>query len=233
MNTNLEIHHQALRDFSTRYLALLENEYSSINLTNIKDPDEFYLKQIIDSIYPFVAIERMNSNLMQANYIVDIGFGGGFPILPLAILFPDKKFIGIEARSKKVKVVGEISDKLGINNVTFYHSRLEDIIFDEGDVLLTLKAVGKADSLLDKIYVKTEGPCDFSVSFLKGPGYSSNEAFYGNGLWDLEYDEEFQLNDELTKEQILRRILLFKLTGETSKKSKNKLVRFSQIIERF
>lgn len=222
-----------LKTFAEEYLKLLSSEYSSINLTNIKEPKEFFLKQIVDSVFPFLSFKEVMDSVEKAPFVVDVGFGGGFPILPLAVLFPDKKFVGIEARSKKVKVVGEIASLLGIKNASFYHSRIEDVLFDKEELMLTFKAVGKAESFLEKVNVKTDSACNFRVTFLKGPSYEKDEGFYGNGLWDLEFNQEYSLGEPGKGERLDRRILMFNIAGETTKKTKNKLVRFSQIIEKF
>jgi hypothetical protein len=90
-------------DFSIRYLNVLKTQLSGLNLTNILDPDEFYQKQILDSILPYQESELFKKSVKETGVVVDVGFGGGFPILPLAKLLPEVKFVGVESRRKKAE----------------------------------------------------------------------------------------------------------------------------------
>ena len=98
--------------------------------------------------------------------MLDIGFGGGFPILPMAKFKPDCSFLGIETRNKKCKVVGEMAQKLGLSNVKFLHARIENVLIDV-DCICTLKAVGKVGDFLNRINTSKK----IKVFFYKGPGF--------------------------------------------------------------
>lgn len=164
-----------MEDFSEKLHSLLTNEYSGLNLTRILDPLEFYHKQILDSFYPLELSSQFRADFEQANLIIDVGFGGGFPLLPLAFKFPNKKFVGFEARIKKVTAVAEISNQLGLNNVAVFHKRIEDILIDTQSLVI-MKAVGPIDRMLPLIRAKTAQ----RVYFYKGPNYSDeNEGFMG------------------------------------------------------
>lgn len=94
----------------------------SINLTTITDRDEFILKHYVDSI------TCANSDeFLEANSIIDVGTGGGFPGVPLAIAFPEKKFTLIDSLNKRVKIINELCSKLGIKNVKAIHGRAEEL----------------------------------------------------------------------------------------------------------
>ena len=136
-------------NFTKLYYDLLTNEYKGINLTRITDYKEFQLKQIEDSIEPIKQSNVFKDSLFENKIMLDIGFGGGFPILPIAYLHPDIKFLGIDTRSKKAKVVQEISGKLGLKNVNLHHLRLENLLIDR-NITCTLKAVGKVNDFLNK-----------------------------------------------------------------------------------
>lgn len=155
-----------MKDFSKSYYDLLVGEYKGINLTRITDYEEFYNKQILDSVEPLKHSSIFTKEIESSEIYIDIGFGGGFPILPLAHKLPNKKFLGIETRGKKVKVVGEIAQKLGLNNVSLLHERIENVLIDIPAVC-SLKAVGKVDDFLGRINC----PYRTTVFFYKGPNF--------------------------------------------------------------
>jgi 16S rRNA (guanine527-N7)-methyltransferase len=158
-------------DFSIRYLNVLKTELAGLNLTKILEPDEFYNKQILDSINPYLQSELFKKQVAKTNLVVDVGFGGGFPILPLAKLLPDVKFVGVESKRKKVDAVTLIAKELGLTNVKLVHSRLEDFLFDR-PATVTFKAVGTVKDYLS-IIQRTSN--DMSVFFYKGPNFMELE----------------------------------------------------------
>ncbi len=178
-------------DFSIRYLQVLKTKLEGLNLTNILDPDEFYNKQILDSINPYLQSERFQKSVKETGLVVDVGFGGGFPILPLAKLLPDVQFVGVESKRKKVDAVKLIADELGITNVKLVHSRLEDFLFDK-KCTVTFKAVGTIGDYLP-IINRTEG---MKVFFYKGPNFEELEGKMIEKLkksWKLEENVEIKV----------------------------------------
>jgi 16S rRNA (guanine527-N7)-methyltransferase len=158
-------------DFSIRYLNVLKTEFAGLNLTKILEPDEFYNKQILDSINPYLQSDLFKKQVAKTGLVVDVGFGGGFPILPLAKLLPDIKFVGVESKRKKVDAVTLIAKELGLTNVKLVHSRLEDFLFDR-PATVTFKAVGTVKDYLS-IIQRTSN--DMSVFFYKGPNFMELE----------------------------------------------------------
>jgi 16S rRNA (guanine527-N7)-methyltransferase len=186
-------------EFSRKYYDLLTTEFSGINLTRITDYDEFVLKQIDDSLAPLYQSEVFVSELNKTGVMVDIGFGGGFPILPMANELKDKSFIGIETRNKKVTVVTQIGKALGLDNFKLIHSRIENIIFDK-PVTCTLKAVGKVNDFLSKINSTKE----ITVFFYKGPGFyelEEDQIKLAKKKWDV--IEEKELSVKGTEKRLL------------------------------
>ena len=158
-------------DFSIRYLNVLKTQLYGLNLTNILDPDEFYQKQILDSILPYQESELFKKSVKETGVVVDVGFGGGFPILPLAKLLPEVKFVGVESRRKKAEAVTLIAKELGLKNVKLVHSRLEDFNFDRPSTI-TFKAVGTIGDYLPIIHHKFPA----KVFFYKGPSFLQLEG---------------------------------------------------------
>ena len=155
-----------MKDFAKKYLDLLTGEFSGINLTRIESPEDFYNKQILDSVMPMTESKTFRNALEKTNLLVDVGFGGGFPILPLAFKNPDVKFIGMDARAKKAQVVQKIADNLGLTNAHLKHQKLEYVDFDV-DTVITFKAVGKVSDMLPKL--RTDKT--LYVFFYKGPNF--------------------------------------------------------------
>jgi len=178
-------------DFSIRYLHVLKTKLAGLNLTNILDQDEFYHKQILDSINPYLQSDLFKSEVAKTGTIVDVGFGGGFPILPLAKLLPDVKFVGVESKRKKVDAVKLIAEELGLNNVKLVHSRLEDFYFDR-KCTITFKAVGTVSDYLPIIQRNTN---DISVFFYKGPNFLELEEKSIPKLtdWKLRDNQEIEV----------------------------------------
>lgn len=158
-----------MREFAKKYHELLTGEFGGINLTRILEFEEFYQKQILDSVSAWTNGSDLSVNLLEKKLLVDVGFGGGFPLLPLAYCFPDCCFVGLEARNKKVSVVNQIAEKLNLENVRCFHHRLENIFFDE-KCFVTLKAVGRSKDFLKLIQAGKE----LSVVFYKGPQFDQN-----------------------------------------------------------
>ncbi len=93
-----------------------------INVVSRKDIDELYLRHVLHSL----AIAKI-INFKKGCHILDVGTGGGFPGIPLAILFPDCKFHLVDSIAKKIKVVDEVKTGLGLTNIKTSHSRVEEI----------------------------------------------------------------------------------------------------------
>lgn len=93
-----------------------------INLTAIKDRDEFVVKHLVDSILCAGFPEYKNSKS-----IIDVGTGAGFPGIPLAIISPDKDFVLADSLNKRLKVINDLTDRLGIYNVETVHGRAEEL----------------------------------------------------------------------------------------------------------
>jgi len=95
---------------------------AKINVVSRKDIDELYLRHVLHSL----GIAKVIS-FKSGSKILDVGTGGGFPGIPLAILFPECQFVLVDSIAKKIKVVDAVVEVLGLTNVKTFHSRVEDI----------------------------------------------------------------------------------------------------------
>ncbi|MEE2743767.1 MAG: RsmG family class I SAM-dependent methyltransferase [Bdellovibrionota bacterium] len=160
-----------MKNFSKEYLNILKNELKGINLTRILDQDEFYYKQILDSVLPIESSELILKELNKRKIILDIGFGGGFPLLPLGYKFPSFKCIGLESKNKKVEAVRRITKLLNLKNIDVFHKRIEDVLIDV-EVVITFKAVGEVNKMLKSIRTNKS----IYVCFYKGPNFFEKEG---------------------------------------------------------
>ncbi len=113
-------------DKQLQQFAALKNLYvewnEKINVISRKDIDNFYEHHVLHSL----AIASQ-FNFPDGYKIMDIGSGGGFPGIPLAIFFPEVQFHLVDSINKKLKVINEVAAEIGLKNVTTQHTRAEDI----------------------------------------------------------------------------------------------------------
>lgn len=106
--------------------AALNNLYQDwnlkINVVSRKDIDELYIRHVLHSL-GIAKVQNFNSGAK----ILDVGTGGGFPGIPLAILFPETNFHLVDSIGKKIKVVDEVVEGLNLTNIKTTNSRVEEI----------------------------------------------------------------------------------------------------------
>ncbi|MFW6275837.1 MAG: 16S rRNA (guanine(527)-N(7))-methyltransferase RsmG [bacterium] len=114
-----------LKPHQNEQLAALKPLYTiwnnQINVISRKDMDNFYLHHVLHSM----AIAKF-IQFTEGTNIIDVGTGGGFPGIPLSILFPETKFTLLDSVGKKLKVIEAIKNELDLSNITTIHSRSED-----------------------------------------------------------------------------------------------------------
>lgn len=101
---------------------IYEEWNSRINVVSRKDFDSFYVHHVLHSL----AIARFCSFAPGAE-IIDVGCGGGFPSVPLAVLFPDSRFTAVDSIAKKIRVVDEVCAALDIRNIRTVNRRVETL----------------------------------------------------------------------------------------------------------
>ncbi len=121
--------------------SLYEEANAKVNVISRKDMDQFYVHHVLHSL-TLSAFVNWNANCK----ILDLGTGGGFPVIPLAILMPQVRFTAIDGTGKKIKVVQEVIQHLKIKNVEALHVRAED--FRGSFHFVISRAVTQLDQLI-------------------------------------------------------------------------------------
>ena len=165
---------------------------AKINVISRKDIENLYEHHVLHSLGIAKVIQ-----FCPGTSIMDLGTGGGFPGIPLAILFPDTKFHLVDSIGKKVRVATEVANAIGLKNVTFRHARAEeekgkfDFVVSRAVMPLTdlLKIIRK------NISSKQQNALPNGLICLKG-GELGNETMPVKNkttLWDLKefFEEEF------------------------------------------
>ena len=193
--TLIEHYFPDLSPLQLQQFAALEGLYQTwnaqINVISRKDTDHFYERHVLHSL----AIAKIIQFLPGAS-VLDIGTGGGFPGIPLAILFPEVQFHLVDSIGKKIKVVQEVAGHLGLQNVEASHVRAENVK-DRYDFIVS-RAVTQMPIFLTwvkgKSAKKNLHPFKNGVFYLKGGDLSEELA-------GLRYPvNEFPIADFYTEE---------------------------------
>lgn len=150
---------------------------AKINVISRKDMDSFYERHVLHSL----AIAKIVSFLADSE-VLDVGTGGGFPGVPLAILFPQTKFTLVDSIGKKIKVVEEVCKELDIKNVTAINSRAEQI--DKKFDFIVSRAVTQMPEFVKwvrgKIKKSSKHSLDNGILYLKGGDLTEELASFKN-----------------------------------------------------
>lgn len=138
-----------------------------INVVSRKDIDELYLRHVLHSL----AIAKLQPFKADAQ-IIDVGTGGGFPGIPLAILFPQTKFDLVDSIGKKIKVVNEVIQGLNLENTQSYNCRVEDLDKTNQYDFIISRAVARMDTFVKwtkgKIAKENNHKLKNGILYLKG-----------------------------------------------------------------
>lgn len=158
-----------LTEIQIEQFTMLEELYNDwnlkINVVSRKDIDELYMRHVIHSL----GIAKVIA-FLPGTKVLDVGTGGGFPGIPLAILFPETKFHLVDSIGKKIKVVDEVVQGLGLQNVKTSNARVETID-DEFDFIVS-RAVAQMDTFVHwvkrKVAKKSRHELKNGILYLKG-----------------------------------------------------------------
>ncbi len=171
---------------------LYEEWNAKINVVSRKDFDQLYLRHVLHSL----AIAKV-CRFSAGARILDVGCGGGFPSIPLAILFPEAKFVAADSIGKKISVVRGVSEAIGLENLDPCHTRVEQIP-ERFDYVIS-RAVTDMSTFLGWIWRSIErgkaGSLHNGVLYLKG-GDLGEELGLTAKRWDIYeisnlFEEEF------------------------------------------
>ena len=150
---------------------LYEEWNSKINVVSRKDIDKLQLHHVLHSL----AIARfadMAGVFTPGTKVMDVGTGGGFPGIPLAIMYPEVDFLLVDSIGKKIKVVQEVATALGLKNVRAVKARTEEI--DEKFDFIVSRAVTDLGNFLPWV----KGKYTRGVIYLKGGDLNAGGALY-------------------------------------------------------
>ncbi len=184
-----------LTENQLRQFTLLQELYEDwnlkINVVSRKDIDELYLRHVLHSLGIAKVME-----FQPGTSVMDVGTGGGFPGVPLAILFPETKFHLVDSIGKKIKVVNEVVEGLGLENVKTTHGRVEEV--DETYDFIISRAVAQMETfhrwVKNKVQKKQNHELKNGILYLKGGDLTEELAKFPKAtIYDLPdfFDEDF------------------------------------------
>jgi len=167
---------------------LYEHWNAQINVISRKSIDELYLSHVLHSL----AIAKI-IQFEKGTTILDIGTGGGFPGIPLAILFPEVEFLLVDSIGKKIKVVKEVSSAIGLINIRTMHERVENIN-ETFDFVVSRAVTNMTDFkkwVKGKFNKKHNNSLDNGILSLKGGDLSEELKGMSNQQYEIaDYFEE-------------------------------------------
>ncbi len=197
-----------------RYMQLILEWNEKVNLTAITERDEFVKKHFIDSLCCIP-----HEEYKEAETVIDVGTGAGFPGMPLAIVSPDKKFLLIDSLNKRIKILNEIIDELGLKNVEAVHGRAEELarnkLYREQFDICVSRAVSRLSVLSEYClpFVKKGG----WLAAYKGPDADREIEDAHSALGKLGGKVIEIKNTEMTQFGISHRIVYIQKTMNTPK----------------
>lgn len=170
-----------LSEMQIKQFEALEGLYkdwnAKINVVSRKDIEELYLRHVLHSL----AIAKV-INFTNNSSILDVGTGGGFPGVPLAILFPECKFHLVDSINKKLKVINAVCEAIELTNVKTTHSRVEAI--DETFDFIVSRAVTAMPEFTKwvkgKVAKKQQNELKNGILYLKGGDLTEELKQYSN-----------------------------------------------------
>lgn len=185
-----DLSEKQIKQFS-QLAELYEFWNAQINVISRKDIDALYLKHVLHSL----GIAKVQA-FLPGSKILDVGTGGGFPGIPLAILYPESEFLLIDSIGKKIKVVEAVAEAIGLKNIKAVHGRAEKAK-GEFDFIVS-RAVTNMDDFTKwtrgKVSKKQRHELKNGILYLKGGDLSEElQNFPKASIFDLSsfYEDPF------------------------------------------
>ncbi len=183
-----------LTDNQIQQFEMLQNLYedwnAKINVISRKDIDELYTRHVLHSLGIAKVLE-----FKSGSKIMDVGTGGGFPAIPLAILFPEANFYAIDIIAKKIKVVNEVIKALGLKNIKAEQKRAE-LVEHDFDFIVSRAVTNMPDFVSwvkGKMKTKSKHELENGILYLKGGDLTEE-------LKDFPKATEYNLSDYFSDE---------------------------------
>ena len=195
MENIIFIHFPDLTDIQKKQFSTLSELYefwnAQINLVSRKDMSDFLERHVLHSL----GIAKI-MNFKEDTKVLDVGTGGGFPGIPLAILFPKVNFLLVDSIGKKIKVVQIVAQKLGLKNIRTAHERVENI--NEKFDFVVSRAVTRMPTFLkwveDKFFLECKNTFPNGIFYLKGGDLTEEMSQVNN------YHNSFNLSDYFSQD---------------------------------
>ncbi|NJM78883.1 MAG: 16S rRNA (guanine(527)-N(7))-methyltransferase RsmG [Flavobacterium sp.] len=169
---------------------LYEDWNAKINVISRKDIDELYVRHVLHSLGILKILE-----FKPGSKILDVGTGGGFPGIPLAIMHPEVDFLLIDIIAKKIKVVEEVSKALGLKNVKAAQKRAE-LVKENFDFIVSRAVTNMPDFVTwvaDRTTKESKHELKNGIIYLKGGDLTDELASFPNAT-------QYKLSDYFTEE---------------------------------
>ncbi|GAA5043629.1 ribosomal RNA small subunit methyltransferase G [Marivirga lumbricoides] len=176
---------------------LYQHWNEKINVISRKDLDHFYERHVLHAL----AIAKFTD--LNNKKILDVGTGGGFPGIPLAILFPNAQFTLVDSIGKKITVVNEVAKSIGLQNITALHQRAEKVKgnFD----YVVSRAVTRMNNFIPWVHQKlvaTDAKRETAILALKGGDLEEEMAEIKRPYQEVQLSEYFKEDFFETKKLI-------------------------------
>ena len=159
----------------TQYGFLLRTWNTFTSLVSSGDLADLENLHVVDSLS---LVDVVRANAAPGETVLDIGTGGGFPAIPLAVALPDRKFVLMERSAKKVSFLRKVMGSLGLGQVALIHGSFPDDVPEAPPVVITARAVERSDAVLADIAAILPEGCVFLCQSGDPTGKLDPEMFH-------------------------------------------------------
>ena len=188
-------HRQLLIEMATQHLRMIAEVNEYMNLTRITSEREAIVKHILDSVLPW----RL---FLGARSVMDAGTGAGLPGIPLAVLFPDTRFLLVESVQKKARFVESVVQALGLRNVEVSSQRAEDLLKTRKVDIITARAMAPIDRAVG--YFSNGFKNGAKALLYKGPDVETEMAAVNKPKFKMQVVQRYELPDSLGSRTIVQ-----------------------------